>query len=142
MRLSSIQGDRVYDVIADCISPIANIAADPKASRLFRRETVPKGMDTKEFVKIKVVDSAPTLLKEHKKDLTKILATIEGVSEQEYSSTLTLAKLIADLIDLLTDETFMGLFTSAQSKTGGSSSGSAQENTEGRSDAEPLSATA
>ena len=32
MRLSDIQGERVFDVIADIIDPIANIAEDDAAS--------------------------------------------------------------------------------------------------------------
>ena len=38
MRLSDIKGDRVFDVIADIIDPIANIASDETASALFKRE--------------------------------------------------------------------------------------------------------
>ena len=41
MKLSDIQGDRVFDVIADIIDPIANIAEDEKASAMFRREKLP-----------------------------------------------------------------------------------------------------
>ena len=39
MRLSDIQGERVFDVIADIIDPIANIAEDDAASAMFRRES-------------------------------------------------------------------------------------------------------
>ena len=38
MKLSAIHGERVFDVIADIIEPIANIAGDEKASAMFRRE--------------------------------------------------------------------------------------------------------
>ena len=49
MKLSDIQGDRVFDVIADIIDPIANIAEDEKASAMFQREKLPEGMTGKQF---------------------------------------------------------------------------------------------
>ena len=57
-----------------------------------------------------------------------ILAAIEGVSEEQYKRELTLVKLMQDATELLSDEAFSVLFISAQS---GTTSGSAQENTEG-----------
>ena len=47
MRLSDIKGDRVFDVIADIIAPIANIAADETASALFKSGKLPDGMNAK-----------------------------------------------------------------------------------------------
>ena len=44
MRLSDIKGDRVFDVIADIIDPIANIAVYETASALVKREKLPEGM--------------------------------------------------------------------------------------------------
>ena len=49
MRLSDIQGERVFDVIADTIVPIANIAEDDAASALFKREKLPDGMTVQQF---------------------------------------------------------------------------------------------
>ena len=71
--------------------------------------------------------AVPALLKGHKSDIITVLATIEGVSSDKYRASLTLAKLMQDTAELLTDEAFGELFISAQS---GTSSGSAQENTE------------
>ena len=127
MRLSDIKGDRVFDVIADIIDPIANIASDEIASALFKREKLPEGMTVKSFLLGRARKAAPALLKGHKSDIIAILATIEGVSADDYMASLTLAKLMQDTAELLTDEAFGGLFISAQS---GTSSGSAQENTE------------
>ena len=36
MKLSDIKGDRVFDVIADLIDPVASIAQDAQAAALFR----------------------------------------------------------------------------------------------------------
>ena len=127
MRLSDIKGDRVFDVIADIIDPIANIASDETASALFKREKLPEGMTAKSFLLERARKAIPALLKCHKRDIITVLATIEGVSADDYRESLTLAKLMQDTAELLTDEAFGELFISAQS---GTSSGSAQENTE------------
>ena len=125
MRLSDIKGDRVFDVIADIIDPIANIASDETASALFKREKLPEGMTAKEFLLERARKAVPALLRGHKGDIITVLATIEGVSADDYRAALTLAKLMQDTAELLTDEAFGELFISAQS---GTSSGSAQEN--------------
>ena len=126
MRLSDIKGDRVFDVIADIIDPIANIASDETASALFKREKLPEGMTAKAFLLKRARKAVPALLKGHKNDIITVLATIDGVPADDYRASLTLAKLMQDTAELLTDEAFGELFISAQS---GTSSGSAQENT-------------
>lgn len=128
MRLSDIQGERVFDVIADIIDPIANIAEDEQASAMFRREKLPDGMTAKQFVTQRARKALPALLKGHKGDIIAILAAIEGVSADDYKGALNLVKLMRDATELLADDAFTALFISAQS---GKSSGSAQENTEG-----------
>ena len=129
MKLSDIQGERVFDVIADIIDPIGNIAEDEKASAMFRREKIPDGMTAKEFAMQRARKALPALLKQHKGDIIMILSAIEGVSAESYKGALNLVKLMRDATELLTDEAFGALFLSAQS---GKSSGSAQENTEGK----------
>lgn len=127
MRLSDIKGDRVFDVIADIIDPIANIASDETASALFKREKLPEGMTAKSFLLKRARKAIPALLKGHKSDVITVLSTIEGVSADDYRASLTLAKLMKDTAELMIDEAFDELFISAQS---GTSSGSAQENIE------------
>ena len=129
MKLSDIQGERVFDVIADIIDPIANIAEDEQASAMFRREKLPEGMTVKQFATQRARKSLPALLKGHKGDIVAILAAIEGVSTDAYNGALNLAKLMQDTAELLTDDAFTALFLSAQSEK---VSGSAQENTEGK----------
>ena len=129
MRLSDIKGERVFDVIADLIDPVANIAQDETASALFKREKLPEGMTAKAFLLKRARTAIPALLKGHKGDIIAILATIEGSPAEKYKADLSLAKLMKDATELLTDEAFGELFISAQSEN---SSGSAQENTEGK----------
>lgn len=128
MRLSDIQGEHVFDVIADIIDPIANIAEDEQASAMFRREKLPEGMTVKQFATQRARKALPALLKGHKNDIIAILASIEGVSTDAYKDALNLVKLMRDATELLTDDAFTALFLSAQSEN---SSGSAPENTEG-----------
>ena len=106
---------------------MANIASDESASALFKREKLPEGMTAKAFLLERARKAIPALLKWHKGDIITVLATIEGVSADDYRASLTLARLMQDTAERLTDEAFGERFISAQS---GTSSGSAQENTE------------
>lgn len=126
MRLSDVKGERVFDVIADIIDPICNIAANDTAGELFKRVPLPEGETVKGFTLKRMKKAIPPLLKSHKEDLITILAAIEGVEPERYAGILNMPKLLKDCIDLLTDEDFYALFISAQT---GTSSGSAQENT-------------
>lgn len=130
MKLSDIQGERVFDVIADIIDPIANIAEDDAAAELFKREKLPEGVTPKKFLLDRARKAVPKLLKAHKGDLVTILSAIEGVSPEAYAGVLNFAKLLRDMTELLTDEAFTELFISAQNEKGGAPSGSAPENTE------------
>ena len=127
MKLSDIKGERVFDVIADIIDPIANIAADDEAAKLFKRRPLPNAVDVRKFTINRMRSSVPKLIKSHKGDVVSILATIEGVTAEEYVRELNMLKLMNDFVDMLTDDEILALFTSAQTE---SSSGSAQENTE------------
>lgn len=117
MRLSDIKGERTIDVIAEIIEPIAEIASDPKASELFGRRPLPEGMTAKEFALKRISSGAPALLKDHKKSIIAILAAINGIEPEEYTETLGFIKLLKDVSELLTDDVFVGLFTSAQTET-------------------------
>lgn len=128
MKLSDVKGERTLEVIADIIDPVYNIATDEEAARLFKREKCPSGVTPKEFILKRIKSSLPAILKGHKSDIISILATIEGISAEEYSENLDLVKLLKDFTELLTDDMFMSLFISSPSGTGAQSSGSASEN--------------
>ena len=128
MRLSDIKGDRAFDVIADIVDPVAAIAQDENVKAMFKRTALPEGVNARDFVIERIRKGLPSLLRKHKNELVTILAAIADVSPDEYVRGLSLAKLLADCYELLTDDTFIGLFTSAQSDQ--PSSGSAPENTE------------
>lgn len=127
MRLSEVKGERTIDVVAEIIEPIANIAEDEVAAELFQKKKLPEGMTAKQFLLQRAKKSVPVLLKSHKNDLVRILAALEGTSEEEYTEKLSLAKLFVDCVELLTDEAFETVFSSAQKTE--PSSGSAQGST-------------
>lgn len=127
MRLSDIKGDRVLEVIADIIDPIANIVGDKEAMAALKKEKMPEGADRHEYLLGRVKKALPKLIKGHKTDIISILSAIEGVSVEEYTESLNLIKLMRDCTDLLNDEAFVAVFTLARSET---SSGSAQGSTE------------
>lgn len=113
MKLSDVKGDHTLDVIADLIDPIANIAQDKDIAKMFKREKVPEGMEANEFFAQRMRAGMPVLLRGHKRDIIKILATIEGVTPEEYAEEMNLVKLIRDFMELVTDETFLGFLASS-----------------------------
>ena len=117
MKLSDIKGADVFDVIADCIVPITNIAADEKAMALFKKQVVPEGTDVRAVAIKRLAAGVPTLMRDHKDDLVAILAAVNLTPVDEYAKELTLGKLITDLADLIGDPMFADFFTSAEGAT-------------------------
>lgn len=111
MKLSEIKGERTFDVLADLIQPIANLAADEDAAKLFKREKPPKGKDPKQFAMEKATKLLPKLMKGHKADFVAIMAALSGTTAEEYAENLNLAKLMGDLAELLTDEEFLAFLS-------------------------------
>lgn len=125
MKLSDVKGERVFDVLADIIDPIANIAEDEQAAALFKKAKLPESMAPGKFLLERARKAVPALLRGHKGDIIAILAAIEGVEPETYKGTLNMFRLFKDCTSLLSDEAFSELFISAQ-RTGGTS-GAAQE---------------
>ena len=130
MKLSEVKGDRVLDVIADVIDPIANIAQDKDVAAMFKREAVPKGIEAREFFAARMRTGMPALLKGHKSDIIAILAAIEGISPEQYAASLNLAKLFTDVMELLTDEAFVDFLSSSETGKGADAHGSASASSE------------
>lgn len=127
MKLSDIKGERVFEVIAEIIDPIANIVGDKDLMQAFKKEKLPDGADKREYLLGRVKKALPKLIGGHKNDIVSMLASIEGVSVEEYTSNLDMFKLMKDCTDLMNDPAFQAVFTLARSEN---SYGSAQENTE------------
>lgn len=125
MKLSDIKGDRVLDVIADVIDPIANIAQDKDVAAMFKRKAVPDGMEARDFFAERMRKGMPALLKGHKHDVIAILAAIEGVTPEKYTDTLNLAKLFTDAMELITDDAFLDFLSSQKTVKGADAPGAA-----------------
>jgi transposase len=110
MKLSEIRGERVFDVVADLIEPVAEIAQDKDAARLFKREKCPEGTEPREFAIRKIEECMPKLIRNHKGELCAILGAIEGVSKEEYAENVTMMRLMKDIVELLNDDEFTAFF--------------------------------
>ena len=115
MKLSNIKGEAVFEVIADCIEPISNIASDETVSKLFKREVLLEGEDPRKHAIKRLSASIPTLMRDHKQDLVAIMAALSCQTVEEYSENMTIVTLIADVGELISDPVFMGFFNSAGS---------------------------
>lgn len=125
MKLSDIKGDRVLDVIADIIDPIANMVQDKDIAAMFKREAVPEGMDARDFFAKRMCKGLPVLLKGHKADIIAIMAAIEGVTPEQYAASLDFPKLFTDVMELVTDDALLNFLSSSETGKGADAPGSA-----------------
>lgn len=125
MKLSDIKGDRVFDVIADIIDPIANMVQDKDVAAMFKREAVPDGMEARDFFAKRMCKGLPVLLKSHKADIIAIMAAIEGVTPEQYAASLDFPKLFTDVMELVTDDAFLDFLSSSETGKGADAPGSA-----------------
>ena len=113
MKLSEYQGETALDVLADLIEPAGEIMSDKEIGEVFKEN------------KFKAIGLA---IKNHKKAVMQILATMDGVPVDEYKCNVF--SLPVKILELLNDPDLVQLFT-YQGQTGDAkSSGSASENIE------------
>lgn len=130
MKLSDIKGDRVLDVIADIIDPIANIAQDKDVAAMFKREAVPEGMDAHDFFAKRMCKGLPVLFKGYKADIIAIMAAIEGVTPEQYAASLDFPKLFTDVMELVTDNALLDFLSSSETGKDADAPGSASASSE------------
>lgn len=130
MKLSDIKGDRVLDVIADIIDPIANMVQDKDVAAMFERKAVPEGMDARDFFAERMRKGMPVLLKGHKADIIAIMAAIEGVTPEQYAASLDLPKLFTDVMELVTDDAFLDFLSSSKTEKDADAPGAASASSE------------
>lgn len=130
MRFRDIKGERALDVMCELIEPIASISLDEEAGDLFCRRDLPEGEDQVSFALNRLRRCYPALMGRHRAEIVHIMATIEGVSDAEYVEKLSMATLLNDLSELVTDPWFRSFFVPAPTRSEEKASGSAQENTE------------
>ena len=114
MKLSEYQGEAALDILADLIEPAGEIMSDKEIGDAFKEN------------RFKAIGLA---IKNHKKAVMKILATMDGVPVEEYKCNVF--TLPVKILELLNAPELVQLFPS-QCQTGdANSSGSASGNTEG-----------
>lgn len=102
MRLSEIRGRRVFEVMAELVDPIHNIASDADFTDAL------KGGELGDKLK----QAVPSLMKTHQDDLVAIMASLEGTTPDEYVESLDFPKFIADVYSVITDKELIAFFTS------------------------------
>lgn len=110
-KISEIKGEDALDVLADIIDEIAVICTDKDFVNVIENDT-----------QLNVVKY---LMKNHKKEILKVLAVLDGCDPATYKPSLV--EIPAMLIRLLNDPAISSLFRSEGSVT---SSGSVTESTE------------
>lgn len=113
MKLSEYQGEAALDLLADLIEPAGEIMSDKEIGDVYKEN------------RFKAIGLA---IKNHKKAVMQILATMDGVPVDEYKCNVF--TLPVKILELLNDPDIVQLFT-YQGQTGdANSSGSASANIE------------
>ena len=113
MKLSEYQGEAALDIFADLIEPAGEIMSDKEIGEVFKEN------------KFKAIGLA---IKNHKKAVMQILATMDGVPVEEYNCNVF--TLPVKILELLNDPDLVQLFTYQGQMGDANSSGSASENIE------------
>ena len=111
MKLSEYQGEAALDLLADLIEPAGEIMSDKQIGDIFKEN------------RFKAIGLA---IKNHKRAVMQILATMDGVPVEEYKCNVF--SLPVKILELLNDQEMIRLFQ-YQGQTGdANSSGSASVN--------------
>lgn len=102
MKLSEVRGERSLDVIAELIGPIMSIANDESVAKAFSSGSTADA----------VGKAVPLLLRDHRGDIIAILAAIQGTPPEEYAEGMTIASLLSDVTDIVTDEALLDFLSS------------------------------
>lgn len=136
MKLSEIKGERTFDVIAEIIVPIATIAQDEKVSKLFDGSGKPKNMTPWQYFIERAKVAIPVMMRNYKGEICEIMAALNEITKDEYINgvvnpdydeeksaeegydvpkytvpPLSVPKLFADVMELLTDSEFISFFS-------------------------------
>lgn len=112
-KLSEITNEDALDVLADCLEPIIEISADKEFA--------------KEFQKGKTMKAVQIAIKNHKKALLTILATLDGEPVETYS--VNVIQIPTKVFELFNDKDMLSFFQSQGLEISDMSFGSATEST-------------
>lgn len=94
MKLSEYQGEAALDILADLIEPAGEIMTDKEIGEVFKKN------------RFKAIGLA---IKNHKKAVMQIMATMDGVPVEEYKCNVF--TLPVKILELLNDPDIVQLFT-------------------------------
>ena len=115
MKLSDYKDDEALDLLVELIDPAAEIFSDVQIANILRN-------------KQPAIKAVKLAIKNHKKAVMKILATLDGVDVKDYHcNVLTLP---VALLNILNDKELMDFFAFQGQTEGATNSGSVMENTE------------
>ena len=112
MKLSEYQGEAALEILADLIEPAGEIMSDTEIGEVFKDN------------RFKAIGLA---IRNHKKSVMQIMATMDGVPVDEYKCNVF--TLPVKILELLNDPALIQLFTYQGQMGDAKSSGSASENT-------------
>lgn len=107
MRLSDIKGEKTLDIMADILELADSLMEDEHAKSLMSEIKKAKGS---EDASVKALSKhAPAILRNEKyrKPIVSILASIAGVSYEEYAEN---GNVLGDVIELLTQDDDLACF--------------------------------
>lgn len=107
--------DEFMDFCGDALEHIVIICADKEVAAAFREK--------------KLVKAAAIVCKKYREETAAVLAALDGCTIEELKASFNPVEIPAKLTALISSPEFTGLFGSAQTKNGASSSGTAQEAT-------------
>ena len=111
MKLSDVRGKRTFEVIADIIEPVATIASNEDAMAMFTASDKPDDMSNWQWFVERAKRSVPVLMRDYSDEFCQIMAAIEGVPKEQYEEEISIPKLLADVMALVTDREFIAFFS-------------------------------
>lgn len=120
-------------ITADVISLGSAVLKDKELKKYLYGKK-PQGKTQKEWDNEYAAELVNSMYSRHLDETAKVLAEIDGKSEEEYLSGISQEKPLEDLNTVMSDRTFKDLFLACSPGRGNSSSGSATESTEDQSE--------
>lgn len=114
-KLSEIQDEKALDMLADLIGPVTEIFSDQELKSIVEKQG-------------KKVDAVKIAIKNHKKAIIEILATLNEVPLEDYHCNIL--TLPTQVLEMLNDKDMMAFFESQGKMMQEDASGSAMENIE------------
>lgn len=117
MKLSEVKGEKALDMLADLIEPIMEIIEDKEVSKILKsRHNKDKDeKDKAESTKIILGRAVSAAIKNHKKAVIAILATLDDIPVDQYECNLL--SLPKKMMDIINDPAIFDLFTSQSQET-------------------------